>query len=178
MNRLGADISRVIFPPCKSVCAGLRWHGQVLPFMVFNTLRPEYDDVIIWKHFPRYWPFVRGIHRSPVDSPHKGQWRGALMFSLICTWINGWVNNRETGDLRRHHAHYDVTVMQLQIHLIERRCLKHLPRATIYDLYRRPARRPAIQVQSTLHSTSRGIFPPSNAEKTPLGSSIEHLLSY
>ena len=38
--------------------------------------------------------------------PHKGQWRGALMFSLI--WINGWVNNREAGDLRRH---YDVNVM-------------------------------------------------------------------
>ena len=39
-----------------------------------------HDDVIKWKHFPRYWPFVRGIHRSPVNSPHEGQWRGALMF--------------------------------------------------------------------------------------------------
>ena len=56
--------------------------------------RGEYhDDVIKWKHFPRYWPFVRGIHRSPVNSPHKGQWRGALMFTLICVWINGifWI---------------------------------------------------------------------------------------
>ena len=70
-----------------------------------------YDDVIKWKHFPRNWPFVRGIHRSPVNSPHKGQGRGALMFSLICVWINGWVNNREAGDLRRYRAHYDVTVM-------------------------------------------------------------------
>ena len=61
-----------------------------------------------WK---RYWPFVRGIHRSSVHSPHKGQWRGALMFSLIYTWINGWVNNDEAGDLRRHRAHYGVTVM-------------------------------------------------------------------
>ena len=43
-----------------------------------------HDDDIKWKHFPRYWPFVRGIHRSPVNSPHKGQWRGALMFTLIC----------------------------------------------------------------------------------------------
>ena len=59
-----------------------------------------HDDVIKWKHFPRYWPFVRGIHRWPVNSPHKGQWRGALMYSLICTWINGWVNDREAGDLR------------------------------------------------------------------------------
>ena len=53
----------------------------------------------------------RGIHRSPVNSPHKGQWRGALMFSLICAWINGSVNNGEAGDLRRYRAHYDVTVM-------------------------------------------------------------------
>ena len=46
------------------------------------------------------------------NSPHKGQWRGALMFSLIYAWINGWVNNREAGELRRHRAHYDVTVMR------------------------------------------------------------------
>ena len=71
------------------------------------------DDVIKWKPFPGYWPFVRGIHRSPVNSPHKGQWRGALMFSLICVWINGWVNNREAGDLRCYRAHYDVIVMLL-----------------------------------------------------------------
>ena len=64
-----------------------------------------------WKHFPRYLPFVRGILRSPVNSPHKGQWRGALIFSLICVWINSWVNNREAGDLRRYRAHYDVIVI-------------------------------------------------------------------
>ena len=57
----------------------------------------SHDDVIKWKHFPRYWPFVRGIHRSPVNSPHKGQWHGFFMFSLICVWINGWVNNRRQG---------------------------------------------------------------------------------
>ena len=61
--------------------------------------------------FQRYWLFVRGIHRFPVNSPHKGQWRGALMFSLICVWINGWVNNGEARDLRRYRAHYGVTVM-------------------------------------------------------------------
>ena len=54
---------------------------------------------------------MRGIHRSPVNSPHKGQWRGALRFSFICTWINGWVNNREAGDFRHHRAHYDVILM-------------------------------------------------------------------
>ena len=70
-----------------------------------------HDDAIKWKHFPRYWPFARGIHRSPVNYPHKGEWRGALMFSLIFTWINGSVNNREAGDLRHHRAYYDVIVM-------------------------------------------------------------------
>ena len=62
----------------------------------FNTI---HDDVIKWKHVPRNWPFVRGIPRSSVNSPHKGQWRGALIFSWICTRINGWVNNRESGNL-------------------------------------------------------------------------------
>ena len=70
-----------------------------------------HDDVIKWKHFPRYLPFVRGIHRFLVNSRHKGQWRGALNFSLIYAWTNGWVNNRKAGDLRRHHAQSDVTVM-------------------------------------------------------------------
>ena len=72
-----------------------------------------HDDVI--KYFPRSWPFVRGIHRSPVNSPYKGQWRGGLMFSLICAWMNDWINIREAGDLRRHRTHYDVTVMYLPI---------------------------------------------------------------
>ena len=62
---------------------------------------------------PRYWPFVRGIHRSPVNSPHKGQWRGALMFSLISTlnkrcWINGkqwwgWWFETPPRQLWRHY---------------------------------------------------------------------------
>ena len=62
----------------------------------------DHDDVIKWKHFLRYWP---------LNSPHKGQWRGALMFSLICARINSWVNNGEAGDLGHNRAHYDVTVM-------------------------------------------------------------------
>ena len=52
---------------------------------------------------------------SPVNSPHKGQWHGALMFSLICARINGWVNDGEAGDLRRHGSQYDVTVMVHQV---------------------------------------------------------------
>ena len=97
-----------------------------LDFELKNTLHLAlrslywYDDVSKWKYFPRYWPFVRGIHRSPVNSPHNGQWRGALMFSLACAWINGWVNNGEAGDLRRHHAQYDVTVMGCQLWVVWR----------------------------------------------------------
>ena len=77
----------------------------------FFKVTIAYDDVIKWKHFPRYWPFVRRIHRSSVNSPHKGQWRGALMFSLICAWTNSWTNNWDADDLRCHCTHYDVTVM-------------------------------------------------------------------
>ena len=79
-----------------------------------------HDDVIQWKHFSRYWPFVRGIHRSPVNSPHKGLWRWALMFSLICTQINGWVNNGEAGDLRRHRAYCDAIIMVFKFGIMER----------------------------------------------------------
>ena len=72
---------------------------------------PLHDDVIKWELFPRYWPFVRGIHRSPVNFPNKGHWRGALMFSFICAWINGCVNNCGDGDLKRHLAHCDVIIV-------------------------------------------------------------------
>ena len=70
-----------------------------------------HNNVIKSKHFPRYWAFLRGIHRSPVNSSHKGQWRGALVFSLICAWSKNWANNGHAGDLRRHCAHNDVIVM-------------------------------------------------------------------
>ena len=91
----------------------LRWRRRGMSFW-------QHDDVIKWKHFPRNWPFVREIHRSPVNFPHKGQWRGALMFSLIYVWINGWVNNREAGDLRRQHDHYDVIVMTTALQVMVR----------------------------------------------------------
>ena len=79
-----------------------------------RALLQYHDDVIKWKHFRVTGPLCgvfTGDRSWPVNSPHKGQWSGALMFPLICAWINGWVNNGEAGDLRRHRAHYDVTVM-------------------------------------------------------------------
>ena len=94
--------------------ANVRWKNgpnlRIVNSMFIRYLRVHYD-VIEWKHFPRYWSFVRGINRSPVISYHKGQWRRALMFSLTCAWLNGWVNSGEAGDLRHHCAHYDDTVV-------------------------------------------------------------------
>ena len=107
----------------SSTLISILWHESSFPVAEsrkrsltrYVPWKNNHDDGIKWKHSPRYWPFVRGIHRSPVNSPHKGQWRGDLMFSLICAWINGWVNNREAGDLRRHRAHYDVIVMTFRV---------------------------------------------------------------
>ena len=64
--------------------------------------------ILWWRHqtetFSALLVICAGIHRSPVNSPHKGQWCGAMMYSLFGAWINGWVNNGEAGDLRRHRA--------------------------------------------------------------------------
>ena len=88
---------------------------QLLEFINRYHHPLTHDDVIKWRHFPCDWPFVLEftgrIHRSPVNSPRKGQWRGALTFSLICVWINGWINNDEAGGLRRHRPHYNVIVI-------------------------------------------------------------------
>ena len=57
---------------------------------------------------------VTGLLCGEFNSPYTGQWRGVLMFSLICTWINDWENNREADDFRRYRTHYDVIVMWLK----------------------------------------------------------------
>ena len=77
----------------------------------------NYDWILhTWRHqmetFSALPVFCEGNPPSPMDFPHKGQWHGALMCSLICAWTNGWVNNRDVGDLRRHRVNYDVTVMR------------------------------------------------------------------
>ena len=102
--------------------------AEIGPTPMFNSFLRNYSYVFFnspaaysssqltrahWRHqietFSKLLDICAG--NSPVNSPHKGQWRRALMFSLICAWINGWVNNGEAGDLKCHHAHYDVTVM-------------------------------------------------------------------
>ena len=81
------DLSRVSSAQCRPLCSSL----NISAILVLRCMAK--------------------LCRSPVNSPHKGQWRGAFMFSLICVRINGWVNNGEAGDLRGYRAHYDVIVM-------------------------------------------------------------------
>ena len=73
-----------------------------------------------------------GSSPVPVNSPHKGQLRGALMFSLISAWINGWVNNLKAGDLRRNPTHYDVIVMNSIIPIIFMTCDTDFTRFSIH----------------------------------------------
>ena len=109
-SRIQCTFYKLFHLDCSFLFNSLK-HLMKFPMCLTHNKSTLHDDVIKWKYFPRYWPFVRGIHRSPANSPHKGQWRGDLMLSLLCVWINGWVNNREAGDLRRYHALYDVIVM-------------------------------------------------------------------
>ena len=95
---------------CVFSINSISWSATISSMVNKDLPLGMHDDVTKWKHLPRYWPIVWRIHRWPMNSPHKGQWRGFLMFSLICTQINGWANNREAGGLRSHRAHYDVIV--------------------------------------------------------------------
>ena len=101
--------------PLQSVLTGTVSTETVWTLLICTD---PHDDVINWKHFPRYWPFVRRIHRSPVNSPHKGQWRGALMFSLICglnkrlskqSW--GWWFETQSLLLWRHCNVHGIVVV-------------------------------------------------------------------
>ena len=103
-----------ITEPLWGEFTGDQWIPLKVP--VTRKIFTFHDDAIKWKHFSRYWPFARGFHRSPLNSPHKGKRLGALMVSLICIWTNDWVNNRDAGDLGRHHVHYDVTIMWWRHH--------------------------------------------------------------
>ena len=102
----GVQCSWVAVEVVRECCV---WYSWLLAF-------PLVSIYSWWRHQMETFSALLGIcagnfHRSPVNSPHKGQWRGDLMFSLICVWINGWRNNREAGDLRRHPTHCDLIVM-------------------------------------------------------------------
>ena len=102
------------------ICTG--WHHQVDTFSMLLALCARYS--LVTGEFPSQRPVTWGfdvlfdLHLNKqlgkqlsVNSPHKSQWHRALMFSLICTWTNSWVNNQDASDLRCHHAPYDATVM-------------------------------------------------------------------
>ena len=107
------DKVKPVYPPFNFVEAGgiMKCANKIEPFDVslFSISKKLSTNGRV---LGRYWSFVRGIHRSPVDSPHKGQWRGASLFSLICAWANSWANNWDVSDLRCDRTHYDVTVMR------------------------------------------------------------------
>ena len=100
----------------QNFCGLFEWHRVVKTGPLKSSTGKQITwGVIKWKHFPRYWPIVRGIHRSPVKSSHKSQWRGDLSFFLICAWINRWLDNHEARYSKRHRAHYNVIVMKKNI---------------------------------------------------------------
>ena len=82
---------------------------------IVSTISFIWFTISWWRHrMEKFFALLALCVRNSsalVNSPHKDQWRRALVFSLICVWINGWVNNREASDLRCYRAHYDVTLM-------------------------------------------------------------------
>ena len=61
-----------------------------------------------WKHFPRYWPLCEG--KPPVTGGFPSQRPMTRSFGVFFG-LNGWANNRDASDFRRHRAHYDVTTI-------------------------------------------------------------------
>ena len=99
---------------CENVCQHLN---------SYNGISTRHDDVIKWNHFPRYWPYVRGIH----------QWIPRTKASdaeLWCFfWSNRWVNNGD-DDLRRHRVLYDVMVMMWPLSVWKN---KHISNLELYQ---------------------------------------------
>ena len=99
------------------------WHLDVFtlaaawsPPCISSTAKTEPSPW--WRH--QMETFSALLHRSPANSPHKGQWRQALMFSLMRAWTNGRVNNRNASNLRRRRGHYDAAVMSIDpLHLLK-----------------------------------------------------------
>ena len=107
-----------LFGRLTSFLFALVWYSKIFFSFCMDDIDPFlHDDIIKWIYFPHHWLIVWEIHCSPVNSTHKGQWRGALMFSLISARINGWLNNREAGDLR-HHCIFNSYILILAFWLL------------------------------------------------------------
>ena len=111
-----SEWSTSLLPANVSLILEILWYIMVHHYHIKpSAYGISYGAMTWWRHQMKHFRVTShfaGNSLFPVNSPHKGQWRGALVFSLICTWINGWVNNREAGDLRRHRGHYDVNEME------------------------------------------------------------------
>ena len=109
----GQDCMRQIKPNgFQSLCCSMYVYG-IVAIKLFDLTWLQHNAR--WCHQMETLSALQTLcaGNSPVtgEFPAQRQWRGALMFSLICAWINGWVNKPEAGELRRHRAPYDVTVM-------------------------------------------------------------------
>ena len=89
----------------------------------FRRWSDELRDQPWCRHQMETFSALLALHegnRPAAGGIPRGQWPGALMFSLICAWTRGWANTRDAGDLRRHHGHYVVTVITLiTLHIIQ-----------------------------------------------------------
>ena len=136
-----------------AICRGLVLLTGVVSIVPHWATRNDVDKSITpwWRHQMETFSALLALcaRNSPVtgESPHKGKWRGTLIFSLICARINDWINNREVGDLRRHRAHYGVTVMTYHISEMKTRIIRKKSwresqysrqRSYQYDLISRP----------------------------------------
>ena len=121
----GIDLLNIFFNcPCVNGTRPRWWivnisASNVDPDLCCHWVSLVHNELTWWRHqietFSALLAISAGNSPVPVNFPHKGQWRGALMFSLICARISGWLNNGEAGDLRRYRAHCDVIVMNYVI---------------------------------------------------------------
>ena len=123
---------------CGSPPTGIRWTSYVASMTVAHwDLSGILHAYTWWRHQMELFSALLAVCavNSPVNSLYKGQWRGALTFSFTYAWINGWLNYRDAGDLRRHRSHYDVTVMIWHLHYLIKCLLQNcFPIYYVYEL--------------------------------------------
>ena len=129
------QITKFMWPTCGPPGSGRPQVGPTLAPWILLSGKLHYGlkkfTMTSWNgNIFRVTGHLCGEFTGPRWIPHhKGQWRGPLMFPLICVWINGWVNNRKAGDLRRYRAHYYVIVMWIPS--TKMRCHQNLPNVVI-----------------------------------------------
>ena len=96
------------------------------------------DSTTWWRHKMETFSALLVFCADNSHSPNKGQWRGALIHSLICAWTNSWANTEDAGDLRSHRAHHDATIMWSHNDNIAmadtRKCYKYVDFSFVVDV--------------------------------------------